>query len=218
MPVSPFNICVLVSGNGSNLQAIIDNIEQNRINARIACVISDKKDAYAIERARRHRITHEVLIPKNGEAREDYDQRLSDIIDRQQTDLIVLAGFMRILSTKFVNRYKGRMINIHPALLPKFKGLNTHQRAIDAGETRHGASVHFVTPELDGGPIIMQSEVPVLANDTKDILAARVLKREHILYPTVIGLIAAGKVAMNNGKILLDSRPIEEPLQLEHNE
>ena len=214
---SPFKICVLVSGNGSNLQSIIDHIEQGRIKVQIACVISDQPAAYAIQRARQHDIQHAVLSPDQGETRENYDHRLSATIDRYQPDLIVLAGFMRILSTAFVNRYKGRMINIHPALLPKFKGLNTHQRAIDANETMHGASVHYVTPELDDGPIIMQIKVPVLPGDTKDSLAKRVLVQEHKLYPTAIGLIASGRIAMNNDRVMLDSTPIERPLQLEQN-
>jgi len=180
------NIVVLISGNGSNLQAIIDGCESAQIDGKVVAVISNKPDVYGLERAKAHDIATNVLDHKTFDSREAYDHQLRQEIDNYQPDLVILAGFMRILTPEFVNSYQGRMINIHPSLLPKYQGLNTHQRAIDAGDDVHGVSVHFVTPELDGGPVILQAKVPIFAEDTVDELAARVHQQEHRIYPLVV--------------------------------
>ena len=144
--------------------------------------------------------------------RETFEHKLGEVVDNSTPDLVVLAGFMRVLSGPFVERYAGRIINIHPSLLPKYTGLHTHQRVLDAGDAEHGASVHFVTPELDGGPLILQSRVPVKAGDTESTLAARVMATEHVIYPRVVGWIAEGRLAWNDGRPLLDGKPLVQPV------
>ena len=193
-PVSPLRLVVLISGNGSNLQAIIDEIENNNLPAQIVAVISNKPDAYGLERAKKAGIVQHVLSHRDFDDREQYDHQLKNIIDEYQPDLIILAGFMRILSNEFVEHYLHKMMNIHPSLLPKYKGLNTHQRALDAGDKEHGCSVHFVTPELDDGPVILQATVPVKDDDTAETLAARVYEQEHRIYPEAIRLFAENKI------------------------
>lgn len=188
--VSPIRLVVLISGNGSNLQAIIDNIADNDLPAQIVAVISNRADAYGLERAKQAGIEQRVLSPKKFTDRDEYDRALKALIDSYQPDLVILAGFMRILSHEFVQHYLNKMMNIHPSLLPKYKGLNTHQRAIDAGEKEHGCSVHFVTPELDDGPVILQAKVEVKSNDTAETLAERVHEQEHRIYPEAIRLFA----------------------------
>lgn len=191
---SPIRLVVLISGNGSNLQAIIDSINSEQLPAKIVKVISNKAEAYGLERAKKAGIPQQVLSFTNFTSREKYDQALSQIIDEQQPDLIILAGFMRILSPQFVEHYKNKMLNIHPSLLPKYKGLNTHQRALDAGDKEHGCSVHFVTPELDNGPVILQAKVDVKADDTAETLANRVHEQEHRIYPEAIRLFAENNI------------------------
>jgi phosphoribosylglycinamide formyltransferase-1 len=185
------SIVVLISGRGSNLKAIIDAANP-LIN--ISAVISNRPDAAGLIYAQQAGITTEVLDHKNFATRIEFDTALQQCIDKYQPQLVVLAGFMRILSSEFVKHYKGRLINIHPSLLPKFKGLNTHKRAIEAGEKEHGATVHFVTEDLDAGPIILQARVPILEDDTEESLAARVLQEEHKIYPQAIQLFAEGKL------------------------
>lgn len=180
------SIVILISGRGSNMISIVDAIESGLLSVRVAAVISNRPDAAGIEYANKAGIATAILDHKAFQSRELFDQALADEIDKFQPELVVLAGFMRILTSEFVNHFKDRLINIHPALLPKFKGLNTHQRAIDAGEKEHGASVHMVTPELDDGPVVLQARVPVLQDDTAATLAARVLEQEHKLYPAAI--------------------------------
>jgi phosphoribosylglycinamide formyltransferase-1 len=192
--VTPIRLVVLISGNGSNLQAIIDAIAKNNLPAQIVAVISNKADAYGLERAKKANIEQRVLSHKDYPSREDFDIALKDLIDSFQPDLVVLAGFMRILSNEFVEHYLHKMMNIHPSLLPKHKGLNTHQRAIDAGDKIHGCSVHFVTPELDDGPVILQATVPIKENDTAKTLAERVHEEEHRIYPEAIRLFAENKI------------------------
>lgn len=189
-------IVVLISGNGSNLQAAIDACEANKINGEVVAVISNKPDVYGLERATNHKIPAEVVNHKTYDSREEYDAQLQLDIDKHQPDLVVLAGFMRILTPQFVEHYQGRMINIHPSLLPKYQGLNTHQRAIDAGDDVHGVSVHFVTAELDGGPVILQAKVPIFPEDTADDLAARVHQQEHRIYPMVINWFCDDRLSM----------------------
>ena len=194
MVKSDFKLVILVSGGGSNLQAIIDAINHGQINAQIAIVISDRENAYALTRARNAGIPSLFLNPKQYAGRTEFDDALTDKIFSLNPDLIILAGFMRILSRSFVEAFQGKIINIHPSLLPAHKGLDTHQRVINAGDKIHGATVHFVTEELDDGPIILQATVPVCKNDSADTLKQKVLQQEHIIYPGAIQLIAEGKI------------------------
>jgi phosphoribosylglycinamide formyltransferase 1 len=189
MPQAKLPIVVLISGSGSNLQTIID-ATANDLPVEIRAVISNRPDAYGLTRAKEAGITTAVL--ENGEFvdRESYDTALRELIDSYAPELVVLAGFMRILSDGFVRHYEGRMMNIHPSLLPKYRGLHTHARAIEAGDQVAGCTVHYVTPELDAGPIILQARVPVLDGDTPDTLAARVLEQEHKIYPEAIRFFA----------------------------
>ena len=207
---SPLSLVILISGNGSNLQAIIDAIQAGALHAEIRAVISNNPDAYGLTRARQAGIRVEVLDHRHYANREAYDRELQELIDKYQPQLVVLAGFMRILTTDFVNHYYGRMLNIHPSLLPKYQGLNTHQRVLEAGDDIHGVSVHFVTPELDGGPVILQAEVPVQAGDTADALAQRVHQQEHVIYPLVIRWIAEGRLMLQDETVLFDGKPLTE--------
>lgn len=202
------SIVVLISGSGSNLQAIIDDVHQTEVNAEIKAVLSNKSDAYGLERAAKAGIATHAHVREKGQSRESYDTGLSAIIDNYAPDLIVLAGFMRILSDEFVNRYLGKLINIHPSLLPDFKGLHTHQRALDAKVAWHGASVHFVTPELDDGPVILQGRVPVVAGDSADSLQQKVHKQEHVIYPQVIRWFAQDRLCMLDGKAFFDDQEL----------
>lgn len=205
------NIVVLISGSGSNLQAIIDICESGKIQAKVTAVFSNKSDAYGLERAKTHGIpTHALSVQDylGGEGKPDrqaFDTELMSQIDTYQPDLIILAGYMRILSPNFVQHYLGKMLNIHPSLLPKYSGLHTHQRAIDADDTEHGTSVHFVTEELDGGPVILQAKVPVFKDDTADDLAQRVLVQEHHIYPLVTKWFIEGRLSMKDGQAYLDA-------------
>lgn len=209
-------IVVLISGNGSNLQAIIDDIHDDEIEANIVAVISNKPDAYGLQRAEQAGIDAIVVNSKDSTFREEYDQQLKQAIDQYQPDLVVLAGFMRILSDEFVNHYHGRLINIHPSLLPKYQGLNTHQRVIDAGDTHHGASVHFVIPELDAGPLILQTEVAIHNDDTAETLAQRVHTQEHIIYPLVVKWFAEGRVKMVDNKTFKDGKELSHDAAMLH--
>jgi len=205
-----YRIVVLISGNGSNLQAIIDAIAKGQILAEIMAVISNQPEAYGLQRARSADIPSEVLSYADYNDREKYDQALMNCIDRYQPDLIVLAGFMRILSDGFVNHYLGRMINIHPSLLPKYKGLHTHRRVLQAGDSEHGATVHFVTPELDSGPVILQGKTSVQAMETEQQLTSRIHQIEHIIYPQTITWFAQGRLGLSSNSVLLDHQPISE--------
>ena len=211
-------VVVLISGRGSNLQAILDSAASGELPVEIAAVISNRPHAHGLERARRAGVETVVLDHKKFAERESFDLALRERIDGYRPGLIVLAGFMRILSGDFVEYYRGRMLNIHPALLPKFRGLDTHARAIAAGEREHGASVHFVTSKLDGGPVIVQARVPVLAGDDPDALAARVLRQEHRIYPLVVRWFAEGRVKLIDGCVLFDGRPLQKPIILEATE
>ena len=215
-PNTLFPIVVLISGGGSNLQAIIDAKQLNQLPVDIRAVISNVASAPGLGRAQRAGITTEVIEHTQYASREAFDTALQDTIDSYEPKLVVLAGFMRLLSDEFVNHYQGRMLNIHPSLLPDFKGLNTHQRALDAfheGDLNyHGASVHFVTPELDGGPVILQAEVPIKENDNKETLAARVLAQEHQIYPTAIRWFAEGRLYLQDNRVILDGKTLEQPV------
>jgi phosphoribosylglycinamide formyltransferase-1 len=201
---SKLRVVVLISGSGSNLQAIIDAAATG-LPIEVSAVISNQANAYGLTRAEQAGIATAVLDHRAFKQREAYDQALLNLIDDYQPGLVALAGFMRILTPGFVRRYQGRMFNIHPSLLPKFRGLHTHQRALDAGERQHGASVHFVTEELDGGPLIVQAQVPVLPGDDAERLAARVLQREHRIYPLAIRWFAEGRLRLDpQGRVVLD--------------
>lgn len=203
-------LCVLISGNGSNLQAIIDHIDDGKLNAEISLVISNKPSAYGLTRAENAGIRHVCLDHSKYEDRTSYDQALANTLSEENPDCIVLAGFMRILTPEFVNTFSGKLLNIHPSLLPKYKGLNTHQRAIDNGDQEHGVSVHFVTPELDGGPVIIQSRVPIFEEDTADDLAERVQEQERRIYPLVLTWVSDGRLTMRDNKAILDDIPLPE--------
>ncbi|MDF2155510.1 phosphoribosylglycinamide formyltransferase [Vibrio sp. CAU 1672] len=198
------NIVVLISGNGSNLQAILEACEANMPDAQVAAVFSNKADAYGLERAKQFDVDGHFVDPKAFTSREAFDSELMRQIDEYQPDVVVLAGYMRILSNEFVQHYLGRMINIHPSLLPKYPGLHTHQRAIDAKDKEHGTSVHFVTEELDGGPVVLQAKVPVFEDDDADVLAARVQTQEHKIYPMVTKWLAEERLIMQDGRAYLD--------------
>lgn len=204
------SIVVLVSGNGSNLQTILDNCEQGLINGKVSAVFSNKADAYALERATNADVPAVFVNPKDFADRDTFDAELMAQIDQHQPDLIVLAGYMRILSADFVQHYAGKMLNIHPSLLPKYPGLDTHQRAIDNGDEEHGASVHFVTPELDAGPVILQAKVPVFSDDTAEEVASRVHEQEHMIYPMVIQWFCANRLGMVNDTAVLDGETLPE--------
>ena len=206
-------LVVLISGSGSNLQAIIDAAADD-LPVEIRAVISNRDDAYGLERARQAGIAARVLNHKDFSDRDSYDLALGNLIDEYQPGLVVLAGFMRILTPALVKRFLGRMFNIHPSLLPKFRGLHTHERAIEQGETMHGASVHFVTEELDGGPLIIQAQVPVLSDDNPDTLAARVLTQEHIIYPTAIRWFAEGSLRLDGDRVYRAGEPLASPVIL----
>lgn len=197
-------IVVLISGSGSNLQALIDACSQPDYPAEIVAVISNKPDVYGLIRAEESGIPTEVLDHRQFATREQFDAQLQKIIDAHQPDLVVLAGFMRILTSAFVTHYLGRMLNIHPSLLPLYPGLHTHRRAIEAGDKVHGASVHFVTPELDGGPTVLQAHVLVEAGDTEETLAKRVLVQEHKIYPLAVRWFAEGKLVLKRDKAFFE--------------
>ncbi len=204
------SICVLISGNGSNLQAMIDAIAAGKLEANIACVISNRADAYGLQRAEMAEIPAHCLDHKTYDDRESYDRALMELIDTYQPDCIALAGFMRILTPAFVNHYAGKMLNIHPSLLPKYKGLHTHRQAIENGDKEHGVSVHFVTPELDGGPVIIQSRVPVFEHDSEEELAARVQEQERLIYPLVLQWFCKGRLVMRENSAIMDEQRIPE--------
>ncbi len=208
--VKPLRVVVLISGSGSNLQALIDGVASGDLPIEIAAVISNRPEVMGLTRASKAGIPTLVLDHKNYASREAFDIELMRTIDAYTPGLIVLAGFMRILTPAFTEHYLGRMLNIHPSLLPKFQGLHTHQRAIDAGESHHGVSVHFVTAELDGGPVAIQARVPVLPTDDAGLLAKRVQRQEHVIYPLAVKWFAEGKLKMAQGKAELNGELLAE--------
>lgn len=201
-------IVVLISGSGSNLQAIIDACKTDSFPGEVVGVISNKADVFGLTRAHEANIENHVLSHKDYESRESYDHALVESIEKLKPDVVVLAGFMRILTPYFVQKYSGKLLNIHPSLLPKYQGLNTHQRAIDAGDKEHGVSVHFVTEELDGGPVILQAKVPIFPEDNADDLAKRIHVQEHKIYPLVVRWFCSQRIKMEQGKAYLDGNPL----------
>ena len=206
-------IVVLVSGRGSNLEALIKAIKTGAINAKIVCVISDRTDATALHKAQQESIATSVV-----DAHTDFpdsvhfETTLIDNIQKHQPDLILLAGFMKILSTRFVETFEGCILNIHPSLLPAYKGLDTHRRVLEAGEQFHGCSVHFVTSELDGGPVVIQARVGIEEDDNPQTLAMRVLAQEHRIYPYAAALFCGDRIIMRAGKCWLDNKILQHPL------
>jgi phosphoribosylglycinamide formyltransferase-1 len=206
---------ILISGRGSNLQAIIEAVAHDELPLDIRAVISNRPQAAGLQRAARAGITTRVVDHTRYGDRQAFDRALQACIDHYQPQLVILAGFMRLLGNDFVAHYRGRMLNIHPSLLPAFPGLDTHQRALDAGCAVHGASVHFVTADMDGGPVVLQARVPVEPRDTAASLAARVLQQEHRLYPVAIRWFAEGRLTVNDdGQALLDGVVLNAPQQL----
>ncbi len=195
------NIVILISGRGSNMEAVVRAAEAEGWPARVAAVISNKLDAGGLAFAQARGIPTAVVSNKEFATRTEFDARLQEVIDTYQPDLVVLAGFMRILTAPFVEHYAGRMLNIHPSLLPLFPGLHTHQQALDAGMSEHGATVHFVTAELDHGPSVLQARIPVLPGDTPDLLAARLLAEEHKIYPRAVRLFIEDRLVVEDGAV-----------------
>lgn len=206
---------VLISGGGSNLGAFIDATESGELPLNLCVVLSNKPEAAGLDRARNAGLNVECIRHQDFPERSLFDAALVETLEQYRPDLIILAGFMRILTPTFVDRFAGRILNIHPSLLPKYPGLDTHQRALDAGDKWHGCTVHFVTRELDSGAAIIQGRVPVLAEDSAADLAARVLKVEHRIYPQAAALFATGRLEYRDGYAWLDGKKLEEPLKFE---
>ena len=214
---TPLRVAVLASGRGSNLQAIIDAIEAGRVQAQIIAVISNKKDAIALERARKHGLSDIFVDPKpyagRPDSREAYDRSLLEILQEHEVELVLLAGYMKIVTTVLVNAYANRMMNIHPSLLPSFPGLDVQKKAIDWGCKLAGCTVHFVTEGVDEGPIIIQAAVPILDDDTPETLAARILVQEHKIYPRAVQLFAEGRLQVDGRRVLIDdAKPDSEAI------
>ncbi len=214
----PRRVAVLISGFGSNLQALLDAAKGGGWPGQVCLVVSDQGQAYGLERARRAGVATVTLAAADFPDRSAYDTALGDALEAHNAGLIVLAGFMRILGEACVNRFAGRMLNVHPSLLPRFRGLRTHARALEAGDSHHGATVHFVTAKLDGGPRVIQYRIPVRADDTPESLSARVQAGEHIILPRAAGWFAAGRLTMNRDIPQLDGQPLTEPLVVQGEE
>lgn len=204
-----FSLAVLISGNGSNLQVIIDKCATGEIRAKVCCVVSNEQDAYGLERARRAGIPIHVLSHEDYASRTQYDLELAALLETCDADLIVLAGFMRILGEGFIDRFPNRIINLHPSLLPKYKGLDTHARVLKAGEDTHGASVHLVTPDLDSGPVIAQASIAVTDVDTVETLQERVHGLEHEILPRAVGWFADRRIKIDGDRVFLDDMPVD---------
>ncbi|ATZ67815.1 phosphoribosylglycinamide formyltransferase [Acinetobacter haemolyticus] len=202
-------IAVLVSGNGSNLQALIDA----NLSGQIIGVLSNKADAYALQRAKDANIATAVISHKDFPTRESFDEAMHQQLIAWRVDLVILAGFMRILTPNFVSKWQGKMLNIHPSLLPFYKGVNTHQRVLNTGDRLHGCTVHFVTAELDAGQSIAQSAIQVSLNDTVEILAQRVHQLEHFIYPQVVQWFCTGQLTWKNGQAYFNQKPLTQPIQ-----
>jgi phosphoribosylglycinamide formyltransferase-1 len=209
---APLRLAILISGRGSNMEAVAKACRDKRVAASVAVVIADHAEAGGLAVARELGIETAVVSRTSFPDRAAFERGIIDQIEAHRADIIVLAGFMRVLSPEFTSRYEGRLINIHPALLPKHKGLHTHGRVLEAGDAEHGASVHFVTAELDGGPVVLQSRIAVRPAETENELAARVLKTEHVILPKVIGWLADGRLVWRDGKGWLDGRALDAPV------
>jgi len=204
------NIVILISGRGSNMQAIVRAASSENWPCRIAAVISNRPDAEGLIFAEQNAIPTTVVVSKKFPSREAFDAALRSEVDRFAPDLVVLAGFLRILTPSFVEHYAGRLLNIHPSLLPSFPGLATHRQALEAGARVHGATVHFVTAELDHGPVVAQASIPVLPDDTEETLAARVLEQEHLIYPRAVRWFVESRLSIENGVVRIAS-DVQQP-------
>ena len=213
-PAVRAKVVALVSGRGSNLRNIVERARAGDLPVEVRAVVSDKDDAGAITWARAQGIECATLPPRAFPDRERYDAALSALVGGYEPDLVLMAGFMRILGPAFVDRFEGRCLNIHPSLLPKYRGLHTHRQVLEAGDRVHGASVHFVTRELDGGPVVIQARVPVRDDDDEATLAARVLEQEHRIYPEAVDWFAAGRLRFQDGAAWLDGRRLDAPVQM----
>jgi phosphoribosylglycinamide formyltransferase-1 len=211
----PLQLAILISGNGSNLQAIIDAIELGKLNAQIKVVISNNSAAYGLVRATKHGLNTWVIDHRDFENREQYDTVLQHYLESVAADYIVLAGFMRILGPAIIKAFAHRILNIHPSLLPAYKGLNTHQRALDDGVTQHGVSIHLVTAELDDGPIICQARYPVEAGDRIEDLQTRGYRLEHRMYPQVLGWLSDSKLTIEGGQLFYEQALLEQPISFD---
>jgi phosphoribosylglycinamide formyltransferase 1 len=214
---SRLRVAVLASGRGSNLQAVIDAIDAGEVHAQIVAVISNKKDAAALERARQHGLPDLFVDPKpfagRPDSREAYDRALLEILQEHQVELVLLAGYMKIVTAVLVNAFANRMMNIHPALLPMFPGLDVHKKAIDWGCKLAGCTVHFVTEGVDEGPIILQAAVPILDSDTAESLSARILEQEHKIYPRAVQLFAEGRLSIDGRRVLIaEGKPVGDAI------
>ena len=206
MPSEKFKLAVLVSGRGSNLQAIIDSIEKNSLAAEISLIMSNVSDAYALQRGKKHGLESIFLDPKSFSSRDDYEKQMIELLQTKSIDLVCLAGFMRILGKKFIEAFSGKIINIHPSLLPAFPGLNVQEKALQHGVRFSGCTVHFVNEEVDGGAIISQAVVPILDADDRQSLSDRILEQEHIIYPEAIRLIIEDRLELSGRRVVRKTR------------
>ena len=207
-------IAVLFSGNGTNMQSVIKHVRQGRINAQIACAISNRADAYGLTRAKQAGIPTHVVEHGQYPSRQLFEKELIRVLESYGVETVVLAGFMRVFSEVFVKRFANRILNIHPSLLPKYAGLGTHHRVLAAKDSQHGCSVHFVTEELDEGPLVLQAKVPVFETDDVHSLIRRVLEKEHMVFPLAIRWLCEGKLLCNDGTVYFNDKILERPLQL----
>lgn len=201
-------IAVLISGQGNNLQAIIDACEKGFIPAQIACVISNKADAFGLERAKSAVIPTRVFLRTDFSNNAEMDKQIGDYLEEMEIDLIVLAGYMKILTPEFTQRFRGKILNIHPSLLPKYAGLNTYQRALDAGDTEHGTTIHFVNEEVDGGAIVLQAKVPIFPDDSVEDIEFRTREQEYRIYPMVVKWFVEDRLKLKDGVAYLDGNPL----------
>jgi phosphoribosylglycinamide formyltransferase-1 len=215
LTAGPARVAVLVSGEGSNLQALIDTAAAGKLGAKIVLVVSNRGSARGLERARAAGIAAVHVPAPRGVARETYDATLATALATHAPEFIVLAGFMRILGPAFIEQFAGRMLNIHPSLLPSYPGLDTHRRVLEAGELWHGATVHFVTAELDAGPAVLQYRIPVRSGDTAETLAQRIHIGEHVILPRAVEWLATGRLRLERGSVMLDGRPLSQPVVVE---
>jgi phosphoribosylglycinamide formyltransferase-1 len=211
--MSRLPIAILISGRGSNMRVIAERAAAGTLPVDVRVVVSDKPSAAGLQVAAALNIATGVLEPRNFPDRSAYDRALVELLVPYQPKLVVLAGFMRILTSHFIGTFAGRMLNVHPSLLPKYPGLHTHRRCLEAGDTAHGVSIHFVTEQLDGGPVVLQAEVPVLPGDTEITLSARVQQAEHRIYPQAIDWFARGRLLLQDGRAWLDGKPLDAPLR-----
>ena len=211
--MSRLPIAILISGRGSNMRVIAERAATGILPVDVRVVVSDKPSAEGLRIAQAMNITTRVLERRNFPDRPAYDRALVELLAQYQPQLIVLAGFMRILTPQFIGAFAGRMLNVHPSLLPKYPGLHTHRRCLEAGDTAHGVSIHFVTEQLDGGPVVLQAEVPVLPGDTEITLSARVQQAEHRIYPQAVDWFARGRLVLQDGRAWLDGKPLDTPLR-----